>query len=395
MESARIGERVAALRKARDLTQRGLARRANVSYSLLTKVETGHAPATPVFVGAVARALRVDVPVVTGQPFMPDPGADRRMYAYVIDIRRSLLAYDLAAAVEPDVPPRPLDEIADDVRRASDLRRRTQFVRLAAMLPALLDELTFVATTGTDGPREQAFALLAEVYYAVECLASGRGFNDVYLLAVERMTWAAEQSADPLLITAAKWGRAGPLMRDGAYRQGLALLESARADIDTATLDGLAVLGSLHLRSSLLAARANRPDDAWSYLAEAEDLAGRTGETNAYELSFGPANVTMHGVTTAVEMNDHARALDIGTTAGPLDAPAERVGHTYIDLARAFLMQGDPNAALRSLQRARHAAPQQTRHHTMTREIALSIASANRGPTEELSRFLTWLGLDG
>lgn len=392
VEPTRIGDRVAALRKARGYTQRGLAQRAAVSYSLLTKVETGHAPATPVFVGAVARALRVDVPAVTGQPFMPDPAGDRRVYDHVVQIRRALLAYDLAAAVEPEAPPRPLDEIAGDVRRASDLRRRTQFGKLAAMLPPLLDELTFVATTGTDGPREQAFALLAEAYYAVECLASGRGFADVYVLAIERLTWAAEQSGDPLLIAAAKWGRAGPLMRDGAYRQGLALLETARADVDTATTDGLAVLGSLHLRSSLLAARANRPDDAWSHLDEAGDLAARTGETNAYELSFGAANVTMHGITAAVEMADHTRALDIGAAAGPLDAPAERVGHAYIDLARAHVMQGDPHGALRALQRARHVAPQQTRHHTMTREIALQIAAGGRG-SDELTRFMSWLGI--
>lgn len=394
MREARIGARVAALRKARGLTQRGLAQRANVSYSLLTKVEAGHAPATPVFVGAVARALRVDVPMVNGQPYMSAPHSSRRVYDHMIEIRRSLLAYDLAGATEPDVPPRNLDAIAEDVRCASHLRRNTQFVKLAAMLPPLLEELTFVATAGTDGPREQAFALLAEVYYAVECLASGQGHQDVYLLAIERFTWAAEQSGDPLLIAAARWGRAGPLMRDGAYQQGLKLLDTARAELDTTNEAELAVHGSLHLRSSLLAARANQPGAAWEHLSEADALAASIGhETNYAELSFGPSNVTVHGVSSAVEMSDHVRALEIGATAQPLDAPPERVGHHYIDLARAYQMHGDHRAALRALQRARHVAPQQTRYHPMTRELALAIASAGRG-TEELTRFMSWLGLD-
>ena len=65
----RIGARVAAIRKLRGLTGRELARRASVSYSLLAKVESGAAPATPAFIGAVARALRVDVPKITGQPY--------------------------------------------------------------------------------------------------------------------------------------------------------------------------------------------------------------------------------------------------------------------------------------------------------------------------------------
>src|SRR5215472_10681494 len=65
----RIGTRVAATRKTRGWTSRELARRANVSYSLLTKVESGAAAASPAFIGAVARALRVDVPRITGQPY--------------------------------------------------------------------------------------------------------------------------------------------------------------------------------------------------------------------------------------------------------------------------------------------------------------------------------------
>jgi transcriptional regulator with XRE-family HTH domain len=65
----RIGARVAAMRKTRGWSGRELARRAQVSYSLLTKVESGAAPASPSFVGAVARVLKVDVTRVTGQPY--------------------------------------------------------------------------------------------------------------------------------------------------------------------------------------------------------------------------------------------------------------------------------------------------------------------------------------
>src|SRR5450432_3276349 len=44
---------------------------------LLTKVESGHAAATPAFIGAVARALRVDVPRLTGQPYEEPPATER------------------------------------------------------------------------------------------------------------------------------------------------------------------------------------------------------------------------------------------------------------------------------------------------------------------------------
>jgi transcriptional regulator with XRE-family HTH domain len=136
-DDERIGAQVAAVRKLRHMTQRELARRANVSYSLVTKVESGHVPASPVFVAAVARALRVDPQRLTGQPFREVGSATAD--ANVLRVRRSLLAYDLAT--EPDAPPRPLAALRADVERASELRRACRFTRLAAILPGLLDEL--------------------------------------------------------------------------------------------------------------------------------------------------------------------------------------------------------------------------------------------------------------
>ena len=75
-----VGARIAALRKTRGWTGRELARRATVSYSLLAKVESGAAPASPALIGAVARALRVDVPRVTGQPYAESRGQAGRLH---------------------------------------------------------------------------------------------------------------------------------------------------------------------------------------------------------------------------------------------------------------------------------------------------------------------------
>src|SRR4051794_21298568 len=94
-QGQRIGARVAAERKLRGLSQRQLAGRAQISYSLLTKVEAGHAPATPAFIGAVARALRVDIPKITGQPYQ-EPGTQVIQLQETIEpLRRVLLTWDL------------------------------------------------------------------------------------------------------------------------------------------------------------------------------------------------------------------------------------------------------------------------------------------------------------
>jgi transcriptional regulator with XRE-family HTH domain len=66
------GKRIAKYRKLRGLTQRGLAMRANVAYGTLTKIESGHALASPVVIAALARTLSVNVARLTGQPFLDE-----------------------------------------------------------------------------------------------------------------------------------------------------------------------------------------------------------------------------------------------------------------------------------------------------------------------------------
>lgn len=63
-----IGARVATLRKLQGLKQHQLATKAHVSVSLVRKVESGHAPASPSFTAACARALGVEVTALTGSP---------------------------------------------------------------------------------------------------------------------------------------------------------------------------------------------------------------------------------------------------------------------------------------------------------------------------------------
>ena len=114
-DQERAGARIATLRKARGLTQRQLAERASVSYSLLTKVESGAAGATPALIGAVARALLwVDVPRITGQPYEESKGPAGRLHESVEAIRRSVDTYDLPPE---DIAPRPYAALATDVHR--------------------------------------------------------------------------------------------------------------------------------------------------------------------------------------------------------------------------------------------------------------------------------------
>jgi transcriptional regulator with XRE-family HTH domain len=398
----RIGTRIAVLRKTRGWTARELARRANVSYSLLTKVESGVAPASPALIGAVARALRVDVPRIIGQPYEEPRGLAGRLHDSVDAIRRSIDTYDL-----PDerIPPRPYAELAADVTRISGLGQAARYIQIGEELPGLLDELIAAIHTAPEPGRAPLYGLLAEAYSGASSIANLLGYLDLRGQVVDRIRWASEQCGDPLRVQRVRWQRTASLMAVGAYDRALRLMDDVRSDLgdDPAVMNGptLSVYGSAHLRSAIVSARSARArgpgaaQQAWTHLDAAREIAIRMGgDRNDYGLAFGPSNVTQHEVAVAVELEDgeeavrRSRAFRLAPSVPPV-----RRGHHYIDLARGYLMAGDNEGSLRCLQEARRIAPQQTRHHPMVRGTVLSIASARRG-REELSVFASWLGLD-
>jgi transcriptional regulator with XRE-family HTH domain len=399
----RIGARIAVIRKTRGLTGRALAGRAHVSYSLLAKVESGAVPASPALIGAVARALRVDVPRITGQPYQePAGGQAGRLHGMVGAIRRSVDTWDLP---EEGITPRPFRDLSADVQRISDLGQAAKFTQIGAELPGLLDELGAAVHTAPEADRASLFGLLAEAYSGASSIANLLGYLDLRSQVVERIRWASERCGDPLRIQRVRWQRTGSLMAVGAYSQGLRLMEQIRGDLgeDLSVLGGpaLSMYGSAHLRSAILAARSAKTSgpgsaqQAWAHLEAAREVAQRIGrDRNDYGLAFGPSNLAQHEVAVAVELEDGEGAISRaqGVRLAP-SVPSVRRGHHYIDLARGYAMAGDHSGSLRCLQQARRIAPQQTRHHPMVRETVLAVAAARRG-REELSLFASWLGLN-
>jgi transcriptional regulator with XRE-family HTH domain len=397
----RIGARIAVIRKTRGWTARELAQRAHVSYSLLAKVESGAAPASPALIGAVARALRVDVPRVTGQPYEDSRGQAGRLHAAIAPIRRSVDTFDLP---DEGVIPRSFAELATDVRRISALGQAAKYVQIGVELPGLLDELGAAVHAAREEDRPPLFGLLAEAYSGASAIANLLGYLDLRGQVVDRIRWASELCGDPLRVQRVRWQRTTSLMAVGAYAQALVLMDQVRADLgdDLSAMDGptLSVYGSAHLRSAILAARAARTrgpgyaQEAWTHIDAARLVADHIGaDRNDYGLAFGPSNVAQHEVAVAVELEDgeeavrRSRRVHLGRSVPPV-----RRGHHYIDLARGYVMAGDHPGGLRCLEEARRIAPQQTRHHPMVRETVLAIAAARRG-REDLSLFASWLGL--
>jgi transcriptional regulator with XRE-family HTH domain len=390
-----IGQRIAHARKLRDFTQAELAARIPCSKSLIAQVERGHKPATPSLIAAAAEALNVEVTELTGQPYRGHDARSDRIHAAISEIRNALAYWDIAP--ELDLPPRSLAELSAEVDQVNRFRMEASYVQLGAVLPMLLKELTAQAHQLSGTEQERAFRLLSEVYTAVDSMAYKLGYMDLFALAVERMAWAAAQADDPLLRPIAAMRRSSVFLATGGWDGGMALLARAGREMrDSGTDDAsLSVVGTMHLRSAVLAARANRAAAAWDSMGHAAEVSERIGrDTRDYGLLFGPTNVAIHGVAVAVELGDADEAVRRGQDLTlPEDLPRERSSHHYIDLSRAWMWQGRPDKALACLTRAERLAPQRTRYHPMARQTVSQLLDHQRRLPEPLRGLATRMGI--
>ncbi|MGQ4601427.1 helix-turn-helix domain-containing protein [Nocardia sp. R6R-6] len=397
----RVGQKVRATRKLRGWTQEKFAQEVatysdTVSLSLIRRVEQGQVPASPSFTAACARALKVSTEDLYEKIIPASTAAEQKMHAGIPEIRRELATYRLPPE---DVPPRPFDELAKDVARASQLRHMVKLDELGQLIPQLLHDLrvAWYSTAGTE--QERIFGLLAETYSATSQVVYKLGYIDLSSLAVDRYEWAAARSGDLLAVLVGDYQRAGEMICAADWNGATKFLEESRRQIESEVEAGdpatLSVWGNLHLKSGLAAARAGRKDVADDHLAEARETAQRIGvDRDDYRLCFGPTNVDIWSVGLAVEAMDGTEAVKRAKDLElPTETPRERLGHHYIDLARGFLLHGDRDGAFSALQIAKKIAPTQTRYHPMVHETIRALARQEARASDTVRGFAAWCGI--
>jgi hypothetical protein len=220
-------------------------------------------------------------------------------------------------------------------------------------------------------------------------------YPDLSARAIDLIRWAAGRSGDSLLAGMAAYVRAEMFFANLRPAAGLQALAAASGSLG---IDGsraaLAIYGSLHMRSGVLAASAGLDEAASSHLAEARDVARYVPDAAYRGTAFGPSSVRIHEVAAAAEMGESKVVLrKAAAWQPPLAVPAERRSHFFIELARAQLWAGQRDEALTSLLAARKIAPQHTRHSPRARETARTLIGLQRQPGDALLRFGRWAGV--
>lgn len=396
-DTAETGARIALLRKHRGLTQHGLATAANVSYSLLTKVESGSRPATEGFIAACARALSVEISVLLDES-APETTQDQRLGRSLGRVRTQLDLYDL----DPDetITPRSLPVLRDAVRVANIVGQAARYESMTPVLPGLYAELHAAANTWTGIDRADAWGLLAEAYRCAHTVGIAAGYPDLSLIALNRMDWAARQAGDraPALRAAREYLRITAYLRRHDYDTGWHLNNAGRSHLegtDAKTPGALIAAGQLNLGAAVIAARTGDASAVRDYLNEAEHYADQTGEDlETFWFGFGPTNVAVHRVITMIELGDYSHAIHLGEFIQfPRGWLPTRIGHHHFDLARAYQRMNLPEQSFRHLQIARQVAPGQARRHPLVRGVVTDLLQTARQPSEALTRYAAWIGL--
>lgn len=386
------GRRIADLRKINGMTQVALADTTSFSVSLIAQVETGKKPASAAFVAACARALHVDIGVISGQPYQAELRADH-LEQLIDPIREGLDWYDIGPA-DPQIRPRDtavLAVIADDMCakvRAGQLRA------VAELLPSVMEEATAAAYTEETS---DAWGVLGTVYRNAYDVSTKLGYQDLAAISLDRMDWAGQRASDPVLSALRQYMRALVHLRSGKYQMGGRLIDAGQRILEQAS-DGTertAMAGQLHLGASVIAARNGDRDTAVGHLDQAHLAASRTGEVPKLRwVSFGPTNVAAHRVAALAELKDYNGAVQSAQDIRiPADWPSSRTGRHMVEVANAELWTGRNDAAFKSLLKARKVAPQQTRYDFTVRETVAALVRAQRSTPDTLSNLAQWVGI--
>ncbi|MFG2400788.1 helix-turn-helix domain-containing protein [Streptomyces lydicus] len=381
-----VGPRIAYERRIAGLTQAELARAAGTSLGTIRKVERGERGVSDAVLDALADALDLDPARLLPDKERPDD----RVHQAMPGLSSVLATYD----VPDDGPYRPLPALAEVVASVVTWRLGAQYVRLARAAPDLLAELCRALQGAAPSDQPAVARLLVDACRAADAVAFKYGARDLSARLIDLMRWAARQANDPVVDATTAYVRTETYFAAKAHAAGLRALEAAADQTPrTSSPEAVAARGALHMRAAVIAGRVGNGSSAETHLDVARALGDQVPEGVYSGTAFGPDSVRIHEVSVAVSLGDDhlGRALKLAREwAPPRDLPAERRSGFYIELGRAQLWSGRPDAAFESLKVARRIAPQHAREHRWVREDAATLRRLKRADAESLSNFAEW-----
>lgn len=362
------------------MTQAQLADLVGLSPHTLRKIENGQQKAPGLdMVMRIAEALRVrDLADLTGHPDMHvdlfiGPGHPR-----LAAVKAAIDSF----ALSPNTEPPPVAHLEARLARAWKDRHAAKNHReaIGKLLPDLIhDAQTLARTAGSSNDRRRAQALLAETYSLSQFFIAYQPDSSLLWRVAERGMVAAQDSSDPHAIGVAAWLLAqahrdsGPRHFDAADAINLEAVRFLAPLLPDAPDDVLAIAGALEFELGYTAARRRDTGTAWRHWDKASKMAKRLpGDYYHPVTSFSRAIMGAHAVTVAVELHQGGESVRQAARADEhvIKSRPRRARHR-IEEARGYQLDGQPDVAVASLEKAFEAAPETIRYNGYARAILL------------------------
>jgi transcriptional regulator with XRE-family HTH domain len=380
-----FGQRVQILRTRRGMSRPVLAGLLGMSPSWLKQIETGqiHVPKLPMIL-RIAEALRVrDLSELTGDVTAPvdlfiGPGHPR-----LAAVKAAVDAFPLAA----DQAPPPTAHLQHRLARAWAARHTAPNHRevLGELLPDLIRDAQLAVRHADTAPeRRAAQAVLSEVYSLCQFFVAYQPDSALLWRVAERGMVAAQESEDPHAIGVAAWLAAqahrdsGPRHFDAADAVNLEALRYLEPHLAAAEDRVIAIAGALQFEAGYTAARRGETATAWAWWDKADKAARKLDAAYYHPItSFSRAIMGAHAVTVAVELRAGGESVRQAVRADATAIPSRpRLARHRIEEARGYQLDGQPDVALDTLDRAHEAAPETIRYNGYARRIILEETEA-------------------
>ena len=385
-----LGERVAELRRRAGLSQKDLATEVSRSESWVSQVERDVLPVERVSVlQSLADALGASVRDL--RPEATEPTAETTPAPAELDaLRLAMTAHPVLLGKTP-ASTHEFDDLQSAVDEAWRLTHASEFTALASMLVPLLADLETVAREERGRRRAHVARLLTSAYQAAAAAFARQDEADAAWLAADRATRWAEDAGDPLAAVAGSYRMIHAFITLRRLDQAEYVATTAigalkpLVDAEDCAPEALSLYGAMHLLLAVVHAREGDRAATRKAISAARKIATRLGsDRNDYNTEFGPTNVELHAVSTAVDLGDAGEAIDLAATIDASGLSPERQARLAIDLARAHTQRRHVGEAVAALTDAERLAPEQVETNILVRDVVHDLLSltGRRAPPE-------------
>ena len=388
------GERVAWYRHRRGLSQEVLAGLVGRTADWLGKAENNRIELDRLSViRTLAHALDVSIGDLIAEPTLLEWSKDSGRRT-VPALREALMDYRLLTPLigtPTDGEPPTMEALRADVGEVWDAYQASRYGFAARQLPLLLADALLAVRAHTGDERDEANGLLAMTYQGAAMVLGKLGENELAWIAADRGLAAAQQSGNNTITGSLFRSVTHCLLSTGRFETAAQLVRDAAGFLQPGLVEPtpayLSVYGTLFLTGAMAAARAEDRATTQEFLREAESAATRLGANgNHMWTAFGPTNVKIHRVATAGELGDIQIAAELGPQVDTSGLPIERRVRHSLEVARALSAWNRTDDALAVVLDAEELAPEQVRHHYMSRELVLGWIRGTRGrPTRPIA----------